>query len=347
MSSDDIEKCKQERGTLFEKYYETLLLTLGMRYYLDKNGRDCHFISAEQIFRNGNGEQVKPDIVFQYEPLDKGALCEIKTSLPIDENQLLDKLKQLEKYCQDLTGWETPNKRVTNHDVLFFCHQLDYDRVVPLLVAWIQQGKLKMDRNLVVCEWDIIASPKAGRDELFVRKRYGDTNCVELNQMLTKNIRVSIDRLSVDVENCKFTRKEPPEEYTMVQLWMNIFPYIHRKLEDFEVSTKKILEVAYEYYIPWSNIGNEFSQVRETWIKKAMKKFCEIKLAKKIESEEGYTVFRSKRLGTRDAKGYFMASLCGETVSTEPKPKVTVSEKALKGQKRMVDFFKAEDNTTP
>ena len=77
--------------------------------------------------------------------------------------------------------------------------------------------------------------PGVRRDELFVRKRYGDTNCVELNQMLTKNIRVSIDRLSVDVENCKFARKEPPEEYTMVQLWMNIFPYIHRKLEDFEV----------------------------------------------------------------------------------------------------------------
>ena len=338
MSSDEITKCKHERRTLFEKYYETILLTLALRGYLSKNGQNCSFLSAEPIFRNLEGEEIKPDIVLYYKLLNKGALCEIKTSLPYDEEQLFKKLKQLEKYCQDVTGWDTPNKRVLGHDVLFFCHELDYDRVIPLLKKWISEGRLKITKNLVVCEWNITASPKVGKDTVFVRKREGDASCDELNRLLINNIKVSVDQLIIEESNCKFTRKEPPEEYTMVQLWMNVFPALHKKFEDFTILGQRILEVAYEYYIPWSNIGNEFSQIRERWIKKAMKKFCEINLAKELESGE-YTVFRSKRMVTRDAKEYFISSLCGEIVGAEPKPKFEVTQKEAKGQKRMNEFF--------
>jgi hypothetical protein len=70
-------------------------------------------------------------------------------------------------------------------------------------------GSLVVSRKLCVCEWSMISSTKRGRDVILIRHRYGDTNNEELNGFLHDNIVIDVQELAVDIENCKFTRKEP------------------------------------------------------------------------------------------------------------------------------------------
>jgi hypothetical protein len=85
--------------------------------------------------------------------------------------------------------------------------------------------------------------------------------------------------------------------------------------------------VTYEFYIPWSNIGNEYSQVRETWIKKAMTTFCTINLAEQVIDKKGvYRVFRSKKI-PKSVLDYFAESLCNQSIKEEiKKPQIQDDE---------------------
>ena len=304
-----LEKLREQRIIEYDRYYQTVLLTLGFKNHLEAHAKNCRFISAEPIFRNKAGDEIRPDIVLQYNE-KRGVLCEVKTSLPFPDDYLLQSLRQLEKYSQEAIGWNTPDRMVEGHEILLFCYTLDYDRVIGKLKQWIERGAVKLSHNLCVCEWSMILNPKIAKEVLLIRLRDGKTGCDELNGILTNNVVINIQQLVIEVEKCKFTRKEPPVEYTMVELWLNIFPEINRNTEDFEALIGDILKVTYDYYIPWSNINGEYSQVRETWIKKAMASFCEIGLAEQVGGNPNcFKIFQSKET-PKNIRDYIIDSLC-------------------------------------
>jgi len=332
LSDEELENCKQRRLVERERYIQTVWLTLGLKHYLDSHAKQCRFLSAEPIFHTDKGLEIRPDVVLQYDS-DSGALCEIKTSFPFQDNFLLEALKQLEKYGQSAIGWDTNDRTVENHDVILFCDILDINRVLPKIKEWLDNGQLKISENLVICEWGIVQSAKFG-DTLLVRKRQGDARCKELNSLFSEDLKIDLQNLIVEYEKCRFTRKEPPVEYTMEQIWLYIFTKITEKFEAFEISINDILEIAYEYYIPWSNIKGEYSQVRETWIKKAMKAFCSIDLAKQNpDDKDKYKVFRDKEID-KDFLVYIIERLCRKM--EESKLKQTIEPN--KEQRTMEDF---------
>jgi hypothetical protein len=96
----EMSRCKEDRTREVDRYYQTVLLTIGLKDYLDARGKACRFVSSEPRFFNEKHEEVKPDVVLQYGSsniLDYGVLCEIKTSLPFPEGYLIDSLKQIER----------------------------------------------------------------------------------------------------------------------------------------------------------------------------------------------------------------------------------------------------------
>lgn len=306
----ELERCKQERKAEVDKYYQTVLLTLGLKDHFDINGKSCHFVSVEPRFFNiQTSEEVRPDLVLQYDA-KHGILCEIKTSLPFSEGYLLSSLKQVEKYSRDVVGWDTPDRRVNDHDIILFCHAIDSDRVVGKVQEWLNLSILRVTKKLCICEWSMIASPKTGKEVILVRQRFGTTGNDELNQMLRNNILIDTETMGIKYEKCKFTRKEPPVEYLMQELWLNVFPEINVKVEDFETSVDEVLRIAYEYYIPWSNIEGEYSQIRKRWVKKALDIFSEIGLAQSVSSNsERFKIFRGKQI-QRDILEYFIEAHC-------------------------------------
>lgn len=331
-----LKKCKEERKAEVDKYYQTVLLTLGIKDYLDSKCRSCHFVSAEpRFFGIQSSDEVRPDMVLQYES-NRGALCEIKTSLPFPDGYLLSSLKQIEKYSQEVIGWDTPDRKVDDHDVILFCHAIDSDRVIERIRKWLNDNSLRISKKLCVCEWSMIASPKTGKEVILVKQRFGDTSCSELDRVLTENILVDVETIGIKYEKCKFTRKEPPIEYVMQELWLNIFPEINARVEDFEISVDKILKIAYEYYIPWSNVENEYSQIRRRWIKKALDVLSEIGLAQSIANDpERFKIFRGKQI-RRDILDYMIEAHCRLFISHLPR-KLVLDEKA-KQQTSLTEF---------
>jgi hypothetical protein len=311
-SLTDQELCTRRHKTEVDRYYQTVLLTLGLKDRVDNGNFGCRFVSAEPLFKViKSNKEVFPDIVLQYGNDNSGILFEVKTSLPEVDFYLLEDLKQLESYSNKLTGWETANKEVTDHSLVLLCHALDSDRVMQKITQWTKEGTLKVTENLCVVEWSIVESLKFGeRDVFLIRHKMGETGCETLDKQFRQNIKFEVDKIVTKYEKCRFVRKEPPIEYTMNQLWSCIFPALHEITEDFSCSIDEILDVAYAYYIPWSGLHGEYSQIRKTWIRKAMNAFCSIELAEKLEdTPDNFKVFYGKQI-QKDVSDYFVERIC-------------------------------------
>jgi len=328
--------CKENRRAECDRYYQTVLLTLGLKDFLERNAKECRFISTEPRFSINNGEkEIKPDVVLQYGHKN-GVLCEIKTSFPFNDVHLLDSLKQLENYSQESLGWDTTDRKIDNHDILLFCPMVDYDRISLKLKNWMETGKLEITKNLCICEWGMLLYPKWGKEIILIRKRSGEMACEELNLFLENNIRLDVSSLHTSYEECKFTRKEPPIEYTMTQLWTDVFPSIDSTDKEFETSIDDVLAIAYQFYIPWSNLEGEFSQIRRTWVKKVMQKYCEIGVAEKhLEIKGKYKILRGKKI--KNIQEYMIEKLCKQTI--KEKSKFQINEQEEDTKQKPLDFF--------
>jgi len=328
-SVSSLENCMKWKRLEYERYYETVLLTLGIKRYLEKTETGCRFVYSEPRFYTEDGSEVKPDIVLQYDDDKRGILCEIKTSLPpIDPLAKLRLKPQLERYSKDVKGWDTPVKWVQDHDILLLVHAQDSNRVTNLVQEWIDKGELKLTKDLCIAEWSLIQSMKfPGLDIILIKHKFGKVNCHGLQQHIEKNISFNIQELTIEYNKCRFTRKEPPVCYTMDELWGEIFTAFVEESEDFDIELDQILKIAYEYYIPWSGLDGEFSQVRKTWIRKALSEFCEINLAKKIGKEK-YRIHYGKNI-QKDRIEYFIRRLCRKEIEKSRKarkPRETVEE---------------------
>lgn len=294
-------------------------------------------MSAEPCFREvGTNKEVSPDVVLQYDNDSSGILCEIKTSLPPVDYFLLEELKQLELYSGQVEGWDTPNKKINDHSIVLLAHALDSDRVVERVTDWLNDGQLKVSRKLCIAEWSVVQSLKFGQGDVFLIKgKFGETGCTALNTKFHQNIRLEVDHLVTKYEKCRFTRKEPPLEYMMNELWSCIFPALHEKTEDFTCNIDEILKLAYEYFIPWSGLQGEYSQVRKRWVTKAMKTFCEIGLAEKIDTPDTYKIFYGRRI-LKDVSEYFVERTCRK--SLEEARKRPIKEALEEAQRRLAEF---------
>lgn len=117
-------------------------------------------------------------------------------------------------------------------------------------------------------------------------------------------------------------------------------PAINEKPTDFETSVSGILKIAYEYYIPWSNIDGEFSQVRENWVKKALDSFCNIGLAQQIPNNlERFKILRGRQI-QKDILDYVIEKFCSGVSQAFKKPVLEQEDAAP--QKLLTGFFPAE-----
>jgi hypothetical protein len=172
--------------------------------------------------------------------------------------------------------------------------------------------------------------------EIFlIKHKFGNINCETLQKEIENNISFSIQDLTIEYSSCKFTRKKPPLSYIMDELWGQIFPFFKEKTEDFEVGLEDILKVTYDFFIPWSGLEGEYSQVRKSWIREALSEFCEIGLANKIGSER-YRILFSKDV-EKDRIDYFIRRICRNEI--EKSKKVLSPERQDEEMQRLLSEF--------
>jgi len=337
INENDLKKCINIREKEYLRYYQTVLLTLGIKDYLDLSNTGCRFISAEpRLFIIDSDIEIQPDFILQYDNDKKGILGEIKTSIPINDEYLKNNdFKQLEKYCNDIYGWNTISRNINNHDILCIIHAPDTDRMIRKNIEFTKDGSINISKKFCISEFSILTSLKYGEEDIMlIRYRYGNLGCNILENILKENIKIDTGYLQDKYEVCKFTRREPPIEYVMDLLWTMIFPIfapIRTENKDFEIDIKKILETVHRYYISWTGIKDEYSQVRERWIKNAMEKFVEINLVEKISKKpEKYKVLYGKQI-PKDIKKYIIERCCFK--------KFEKLKKSEKKQKELINFI--------
>ena len=78
---------------------------------------------------------------------------------------------------------------------------------------------------------------------------------LELRRIIVNSVNSNGLGKALDVENMKDIQRK----------------FDYSNVSEIEVTLNQLLIQVYNYYVPWSRIEGEYSQVRETWIKDAMK----------------------------------------------------------------------------
>ncbi len=335
---EKLKECMRNLQIDINRYLYTVQLTLGFKDFLEIKSHECKFIAAEQNLRLKRDEKIElhPDFFLQYNNDKNGIVIEIKTSISNEVDKLSVIKGQLERYNEEIIGWQTKTGEVNSHDILYIIHSLDSDQLKKEIEDSISKNQFKINKNFCLSEFSYLTSPKYDEgDIILIKYKFGTLGCNALKDYLLENIKIFIDDLVVQYDRYKFTRKEPPDEYLMILLWTLIFPtYLDKNSTSFEVTLDKLVETTQTYFSSWSGIPGEGTQIRKTWIRRAMSKFIEIGLVEIMnENPLTYFVIWKKLSLPNDMGDYILTSCC------ELKLKSMGITKAIgKTQKTITDY---------
>ena len=72
------------RTAEYDAYYGTVLVSVGLKDAF-KDDEPCTFKASEPKMRTSSRRPAYPDVIFQCDEDRKGIVCEIKSSLPVDD----------------------------------------------------------------------------------------------------------------------------------------------------------------------------------------------------------------------------------------------------------------------
>lgn len=316
-----IKNCRDQNRNEFDAYYQTVMMSVGLSDIFNPS-EPCVFKVNEPSMHHSTNT-VTPDAIFQCDNDQKGIVCEIKTSLPANDEHLLKDMKdQIEKYSDIKKGWKTGNGKIKDHSILLFLHRTDSKKFDSKLKKWLENGDIKTDKKICIADWQSIRPFKAGaKDITLLSYRSGTTGCKYFDKKLNDDISLDTDSLSLKYETRKFVKSAPPDLYIMTILYQDVFPVFANDDEEFNVSVDELMETLTDYYASWSGLEGEQTQIRKRWITGAMDKFVKIKIAEKTrEKSYSYRIKWSKNL-PKDVTKYLLSKLCGkeEEITTDPK----------------------------
>lgn len=165
------------------------------------------------------GNVVTPDLIIQLDET-KGVAAEVKISFPRNNDHWEDDFKQLLKYDDDLEGWWTENKKITNHDIVLLPHQSRAAAVEEYFREKTESGEITFERPFAIVEFNRSDQRNV---YYFFRKMYGEiTVSAELSNQLKYGIEVPLDILLSHYERHKIYDTKPPMPYFLLILWENV-----------------------------------------------------------------------------------------------------------------------------
>ena len=275
-----------------DRYYQSLQYVLGLKYYFKNNGDlKTKFIGAEVVLKRITGDELKPDACLQTNKDTKGILgipIEIKSSLS-DEDDVFNQLKQMERYNDALSGWDSKNGVVDDEVMVFSPYLDDAGRTLRILKKSLKENKLKYTKEFLLWQWSLVPSLKhPNQENLLVQQVFGDLSSKEVSKFdirICDGIKQDINDINLVIEKERdlFTNQEPPVEYIMIVLWEHVFGRFLNESNNI-ISTDKVVELINNYYTEslMKNPGNKEYKFKTAWAEKALKMFVNINMAKII-----------------------------------------------------------------
>lgn len=165
---------------------------------------------------------ITPDVVSQRRT--QGVIGEITYSLTLEDEHWREKLEQIVKYDDHLTGWWTKDEKIDSHDIALLVPRTRAVKVGDILEkeAKDKNGTIKLKRMVAVIGFD--RSSGATKEFMNLMKFYGALSDTDLSERLRNGIAVPTDILLRVYGDRKLVDFEPPTPYLLQVLWDSLFP---------------------------------------------------------------------------------------------------------------------------
>ena len=305
------DRCRRQHAAEYDAYYSTVLVSVGLKDMFTDD-EPCTFKVSEPKMTTSSSTPVCPDVIFQCDRDRKGIVCEIKSSLPADDEHVVkDVGEQINKYSKIEGGWMTESGKIPEHSILLLVNRVDVKRLRrlleedPRLTAGVDSGV-----GICLSYWLQTRPPKSSMgDIILISRESGSTGCRYVDKKLDNDITIPLVSTVGRYEERKFVKSDPPDIYLIDVLYRDVFPSIAAEGDDIEVSLEYLTGVLAQYYASWSGVENEQGQVRPRWIKHALETLCKIGLATKISGGSRYKI--KPALRQKNLKEFLLDKLCG------------------------------------
>jgi len=249
---------------------------------------------------------VTPDITLQLSTI-RGLVVELKRSFPQNseiKDYWKDNFDELKKYDVQLVGWETPNKKVNQQELILIVDQ----KFTRKIIDYIEKNKIfftDFSKNFCLVQY----SPASGlAPGVFIRAEYGkiDDFKTKTTKSLSEGITVKlIHLLTTGLSQTKFLDYKPPIIYLMSTLWDHVFNTLptaedwrsyntenSRKHILLTVTSSKLREFLSRNFAD----KNSSRGLKEEWIKEALENFVKLKLAERGKITGEYIIKYRKKI---------------------------------------------------
>jgi len=337
MKNERLNELFDVKKTELDRYYQIKLLNLGLKFYFDeKKDLNCKFVGSEiNLKREGRtaneGDILTPDIILQTREKNPiGFAIELKSSLSNTESTKEELLK-MQRYNDNLIGWATENQKVREHKIVFGPRFEDSGKVKEAFKQLTENKKIKLVKQFLIWDWALTQSLKFQKKETIILMQTSgellENDLKKLNARLKEGIEIDTTdvRISTSLESTKFTRKRPPVEYTMLELWENILSRFCNYNNNYTTTVDKVTDFlnSFESALMTNTDGNKF-KIRKEWIEEAFDKLVEIELAERKEHDLYY--FKFDKYNIRNTVDY----ICRATAKADIKKYRAKNQKKLK-----------------
>ncbi|MGB2938016.1 MAG: hypothetical protein WBD05_07470 [Phycisphaerae bacterium] len=268
---------------------------------------------------------VTPDLVVRTAP-SHGVVAEAKLALAKTPANREEKLKQVQKYDDDLVGWDTPNEKVDSHDVLLVVHHFHGKQVQAQLREMMEAGQISFVRPFGLVCFGIVTQEEAW---LSLELLEGHMSSGVKETKLANRHAMSLDHVAANpvLGSIALYDAEPPCPWLMHCIHEAI---MSSALDDAEhlllqeeglvekkISVEHLRDLLSDLFGPGPPADRTPEIPRTSWVRKAMSLFSKMGWAKRLAGHE-YVFFIKNR---RKPFEQFIKVCAEEQVGAEEKKK--------------------------
>lgn len=238
-------------------------------------------------------KQVTPDLAVQF-PQRHGVLVEAKSSIPKSRSHRSQIIEQLQKYDDDLFGWDTPDSSMLSHDIVLLTDSVLGNPLRNLIRSEIEKGVYSFDRRFSLVKFAVLDQRNAA---VTLELNYGSLSSPVKTTKLSDTVAIHLRYLvSGPMTNIRLYDAEPPYPY----LLNLIYEYIPSMLSEGEVLQMKEGETTVSLSIPEfaSRLSIAFGPgqkgerepeiPRKNWVRRALDFFVKLQWAIKDKASQSY-----------------------------------------------------------
>lgn len=300
----------------YRRYADTVAVLSAIYHILKQKPLVADYIGIEAKLRNSYGNLITPDLVALYEARTKGAIFELKCSLPFSEGLLDKEVKELKRYAVPCSQWKNSTGKVNYHDLILICHIADSQRLLTRILDVSKEKGFDflVSDGFAVWAWTISAARGGERREhLIISNVHGKTRNIVIENMIRKPTGLILpeEALTYLRSSFNFIRKKPPIQYTMIMLIQHVFSQFQdprRSRAVYEITTDMIHDKAKILFPSWHEFAVKTLQIKRRWITEVLEAMLALKMIGKPIGKPETWLIPIPTLKTRKPIEYVLCS---------------------------------------